>query len=289
MRTPCPNVFAERKSEDRDGVNIAIIGATGSGKTTFINLASSSNLCVGEGLMPCTSIVQTARPFEISGRSVSLIDTPGFDDTKSDVDVLKLLAKFLQVSHEYGKKLGGIIYLHRITDLRTAGISAHNIKIFKNLCGEGTLKNVIIVTNMWGQVPPSVGEARERELATNETLFKPALDKKAHLIRHDNTRESAQAILRLAIQNGSETLRVHLDPIDARSNIDLSVDVERLRVDHALVELAKRHQVELKELEEDFKIAFKHRDEETQQKLGEIRERVEEMYQKHRQTLISLI
>jgi predicted GTPase len=93
------------------------MGATGSGKTTvrqsrfvyipgidkgelqFINLVSGSNLRVGKGLKSCTNIVQMAMPFEIDGRSITLIDTPGFDDTtRSDTDILKMIAGFLQTS-----------------------------------------------------------------------------------------------------------------------------------------------------------------------------------------------
>jgi predicted GTPase len=40
-----------------------------------------------------------AMPFELDGRSITLIDTPGFDDTtKSDTDILKMIAGFLQTS-----------------------------------------------------------------------------------------------------------------------------------------------------------------------------------------------
>jgi hypothetical protein len=89
------------------------MGATGSGKTTvrtlrnyglnryqihlqFINFASGSDLRVSGGLQSCTNIVQVAQPFMLNNRSVTLIDTPGFDDTtKSDSDILSMIAAFL--------------------------------------------------------------------------------------------------------------------------------------------------------------------------------------------------
>jgi len=65
----------------------------------FINLVSGSNLSVGKGLRSCTSIVQPAGAFNLDGRRVILIDTPGFDDTtRSDADVLKMIAAFLATS-----------------------------------------------------------------------------------------------------------------------------------------------------------------------------------------------
>ena len=90
------------------------MGATGCGKSTvrsvclvpitrnspgsaqFINVASGSSLRVGTGLGSCTSDVKLADKFTLDGRTVILIDTPGFDDTSmSDTDILKVIAAFL--------------------------------------------------------------------------------------------------------------------------------------------------------------------------------------------------
>ncbi|OAX30640.1 hypothetical protein K503DRAFT_806951, partial [Rhizopogon vinicolor AM-OR11-026] len=81
-------------------IRIAVMGATGSGKSTFINKASGSSLPVGHGLESCTKEVQTSRPFVISGRFVTLIDTPGFDDTtRSDTDILSMIAAYLSKTY----------------------------------------------------------------------------------------------------------------------------------------------------------------------------------------------
>ena len=79
--------------------------------------------------------------------------------------------------YEKGSKLAGVIYTHRISDKRFTGIAGRNFKIFRELCGETNLKNVVLVTNMWGEVPHEVGKAREKELAS--VFLKPALDKGA--------------------------------------------------------------------------------------------------------------
>lgn len=101
----------------------SVMGATGSGKTTvrcshnhephlqrlnvgllfvivrdrqFINLASNSNLRTSGSLRSCTDTVSATVQFDVDGRKVILVDTPGFDDTtKSDSDILKLIADFL--------------------------------------------------------------------------------------------------------------------------------------------------------------------------------------------------
>ncbi|KAJ8693010.1 hypothetical protein PTI98_010265 [Pleurotus ostreatus] len=102
---------------------------------------------------------------ELDGRRVTLVDTPGFDDTnKSDTDDLAMIdaaLAFLTSSYEQGKTLSGIIYLHRISDFRRSGLSTRNIRMLWHLCGEKTLENLAIVTNIWGEVPAAVSEARE--------------------------------------------------------------------------------------------------------------------------------
>src|SRR5579872_4044981 len=73
-----------------------------------------------------------------------------------------------------GSRLAGILYIHRISDDRFTGASTRNFKMFRKLCGDPSLKNVILVTNMWGKVEKGVGEAHEKELT--EVFFKAALD-----------------------------------------------------------------------------------------------------------------
>ena len=86
--------------------------------------------------------------------------------------------------------------------------------MFRELCGDSTLKNVILVTNMWGDVSPGVGEARERELV--QEFFKPVLDKSAQLARHHNTAKSAHDIIRCIMKNRPTALRIQRELIDER-------------------------------------------------------------------------
>jgi hypothetical protein len=94
--------------------------------------------------------------------------------------------------------------MHRISDVRMGGISTRNFKMFRQLCGESTLRNVVIVTNMWGEVGREVGEAREAELGSDDRFFKPVLDKGAHMLRHNgltsaHVRNPSKSFVRLAV------------------------------------------------------------------------------------------
>ena len=65
----------------------------------FVNLISGSDLGVAQGLQSCTRTVQVSGSFILDGRRVTLIDTPGFDDTvRSDADVLEMIAASLATS-----------------------------------------------------------------------------------------------------------------------------------------------------------------------------------------------
>jgi predicted GTPase len=94
----CHGCYGKWQDHGQAKFFVCILGLDKS-ELQFINLVSGSNLRVGRGLKSCTNIVQMAMPFEIDGRSITLIDTPGFDDTtRSDTDILKMIAGFLQTS-----------------------------------------------------------------------------------------------------------------------------------------------------------------------------------------------
>lgn len=60
----------------------------------FINLASGSDLPVRNSLGSCTTELESST-FSLDGQTVTLIDTPGFDDTTPSVlNVLKSISDY---------------------------------------------------------------------------------------------------------------------------------------------------------------------------------------------------
>ncbi|KAK6997388.1 GTP-binding protein A [Favolaschia claudopus] len=242
-----------------------VLGDTGAGKTEFINLASGSNLTVGRGLESCTSKVRVAPRFWLDGRLVTLIDTPGFNDTnKSDADILKEIAAFLAASYKHGMRLAGIIYMHRISDNRMGGVARRHFKMFRELCGESTLKNVAIVTSMWGQDDLQTEEAREE------------------LMRHYRTTECAHAILHSLFGNRPRALQIQRELVDEHKDISQTAAGEELNRETAAK--IKRQAEELAELRQQMEDAIRAKDEQWK---AELRQRYLSELQDQSKKLVS--
>jgi chromosome segregation ATPase len=150
--------------------------------------------------------------------------------------------------------------------------------MFRELCGEKTLKNVILVTNMWGRVTPQQGADREQQLKTKH--FKAAIEKGAHLCRHSNTPESARRILRTILNNEPVVLKIQHELIEERKEIGQTSAGEELnREIRAEVE---RYQNEIRELEENMRRAAEDMDEESREEQEEERRRLQEEMEKLR-------
>ena len=171
--------------------------------------------------------------------------------------------------YERGCKLSGVIYVHRISDKRFTGAARQNFDMFRQLCGDETLKNVVLVTNMWDEVSPEDGQDRENQLSSR--FFKPVLDKGARLARHHNTTESAHNIIRMIIENHPIALQIQRELVDEQRDIVDTTAGEVLN--HEINELIRQHQVKLREVQEEMASVLSEKDEE----IHELEEEKEKM------------
>jgi len=266
-----------------DRAFIALMGETGSGKTTFLNRASNSDaFLVGNGLRSCTSEIQVSPQFLVDGHPVILIDTPGFNDTvMEDSDVLKNISAFLAIVYENEVNLAGVIYFHRISDERWRRSDTRSFGWLRRICGESTLRNVVLATNMWGNVDPEIGVTREQELAAE--FVKPALDKGAQLRRHHDTTESAHQIIRAILDNRREALQVQRELVDENREFDRTTVGEEItrEVDEHIRKLER----EIGELQNEL-VTVRGREKETKSQLeaeiAELRKEVNKLANKSR-------
>ena len=118
---------------------------------------------------------------------------------------------------------------------------------------------------MWDEVSQNVGEARERELASN--YLKPALDKGAQMVRHHNTEQSAHDVIRRIMNNHPVVLRIQRELVDEHKDVANTAAGEA--IDRELKEAARRHEAELKKAEEERARALKAKEEEARRRKEE--------------------
>ena len=127
-----------------------------------------------------------------------LVDTPGFDDTsKTDIEVLRQLANWLSASYHSGVLLAGLIYIHRIMDVRLGGSGLRNLLMFRKLLGDISLRRLILVTSFWDKFLPELGALREQELTRNESFWGRFVNKGTRVVRSYGDHDSALAVLDL--------------------------------------------------------------------------------------------
>ena len=143
--------------------------------------------------------------------------------------------------------------------------------MFRELCGDSALANVILVTNMWSEVSSEIGESRENELSSR--FFKPVVDKGAQMVRHHNTAQSAHDVIRLIMKNRPVVLRIQRELVVEHKDIGNTSAGQA--VNKELNEQMKRHQAEMKAVQEEMEQALKEKDEETRRELEEERRRLQ--------------
>ena len=159
--------------------------------------------------------------------------------------------------------------MHRISDYKIGGISRRNFSMFRKLCGDETLGNVVIVTNMWGEVAPEIGAAREHELMTDDILFKPVIDQGARMLRHDRTLVSARAILHHIITNCPRALRIQKELVDEGK--DIMQTAAGVELDRDIAALRENHLAQLAEIQQEMEEALAEKDLKTKRELEDER------------------
>jgi len=183
---------------------IVVMGPTGVGKSTFIECATRQDgRTVGHGLRSCTKDVRAIRSTHpADGYPVVFVDTPGFDDTsRSDVEILSMIANYLMKAYKGNINLASIIYLHKINDNRITGSLLTHLQIFSSLCGQNAMPNVVIATTMWSKVRKEEGDQREEELKCD--FWKDILAGGCTVERFLSTYESAWCIIGSIVRKSS--------------------------------------------------------------------------------------
>jgi hypothetical protein len=182
-----------------------------------------------------------AYDFQHQGRRITIVDTPGFDDSKvSDREILIHLLEWLQSEMNQGRKLNGILYLHRIDAPRMQGSSLKNFGMFKQLCGEDFYKNIFLGTTCWDKLEDiATGERRELELKEKGGFWYGLIQRGSEIVRIPwDAEEARNLVLRIASQDPSllesqrevAKLGGQLEKLSIVR--DAEADLERIRIQH---------------------------------------------------------
>lgn len=262
---------------------IVLMGMTGTGKSSFIKLLTGDkSVKVGETLEPKTSEIKSF-PFSHNNQCVSLVDTPGFDDSRpnmSDSNFLEDIAHFLERRH-HTKAVHGFIYFHRIRDVRVGGTATRNIRMFASLCGPEAMKNVAIVTTRWDELQgdEQLQAARKTETELLGRHFKDFTDGQAQVHRHYNTLESAQAVMSsLLYCPPISKIRVVTEMLSGKTLPQTGAGLE---LKEQLVQLVSHYEEELKRLSIEFRAAIKFNQEAHEEEVAKLQRELEKVKKDH--------
>lgn len=246
-------------------VFIAVMGVTGAGKSTFIRTASQlDEVAIGHDFKSCTASVNSYR-FQHEDLEITLIDTPGFNDTtRGETEVLREIADWLDITYRNPPriKLSGIVYMQALDDRRIYGSTLRNLKMFRQLCGDEPLKNVIFTTTGWGLAGKSdqLGRAvdKEAQLCSDPLFWEPMIRRGAQTARFEDSRQSALELIKRLVPKPPVILQIQHELVDESKNlIDTSAGST---VNEEIKKLEAKYKAQLEAVQAEMQHALDQQD-----------------------------
>ena len=164
--------------------------------------------------------------------------------------------------------MNGLIYLHRISDVRFGGTATRNLRMFSRLCGPDAMKNVVILTTRWDETRRDVAEKTETDLRNGH--FKEFVNNGAKVLRHDNTVASARNVISSILDLPPiAEIKVVNEIVGGRSLAETDAGRE---LDSQLTQLKTQHVEDINGLREQYKAARLAQDEEQQAEIKRLRD-----------------
>ncbi|KAG9764077.1 hypothetical protein KCU73_g1120, partial [Aureobasidium melanogenum] len=251
---------------------IAVMGVTGSGKSTFISHVTGGGAKIGHDLVSCTNQIESFE-FQYNGAAVHLIDTPGFDDTnRTDSDVLRDIVFWLNAAYKENVKLSGIVYLHPIDHNKMTGSAYKNLRMFRKLCGDESLQTVVLGTTMWANVKDDIGDRRLQELQNTAEFWGDMTAKGSRVFRHDDSGASAMKLISYILdQRKTTVLQIQRQMVDEGKSLDETSAGEEL--EKVLLQQREQFEKRLKEAREEMEEAIQKGNSEAANEAAEQQER----------------
>jgi chromosome segregation ATPase len=154
-----------------------------------------------------------------------------------------------------------------------------NLLMFRELCGENPLKNVILVTTGWGRAAKAgiLGQAtqNERQLRTEPQFWANMIKRGSDIKKFQDTRESALEIIFGLVDRKPTILKIQKELVDENRNL---VDTSAGHVvNEEIKRLEEKYRAELLELAQQMEEAKARQDKELQEVLADSKKELERL------------
>lgn len=153
--------------------------------------------------------------------------------------------------------------------------------MFRKLCGDEPLKNVILCTTFWSKVDATTGDQREEELRTNREFWGGMVSRGSRMVRFTD-RQSGLGIVSSLLEKSPIVLEIQRELVEEGK--DLIETAAGITVNEELLREKARGAAEKEKLEEEMQEALRQKDDELQQILEEQQEKLDKRLDRiHRQ------
>ena len=167
------------------------------------------------------------------------------------------IGAWLSSSYKKGKLLSGIIYLHRITDVRMDGTSIQYVRMFQRLCGQDALKNVLLTTTQWSGFNQEQEERREKELQDGD-FWGELITAGASVARFMGDERSGLGLIDKLMGNEPKPICVQKELVDR--GIEMPQTSAGKFMEAELTRVLERYQKDLEDLKRDLRKAITEKD-----------------------------
>ena len=91
--------------------------------------------------------------------------------------------------------LGGVIYLHDISETRCSDTVWINLPKFNRICKDAAFNKIVLVTTKWGRLPENSNDGLTREAELKHRNWKPMIDQGSQVQRFRGDQKSAWEVL----------------------------------------------------------------------------------------------
>ncbi|KAG4437231.1 hypothetical protein IFR05_007285 [Cadophora sp. M221] len=197
-----------RNKENQPANVLLLIGRRGVGKSGYIESCTDTSGHSTQGTLQ----FQIER-VEIEGKGFYIMDTPGFD-TDNEQEVFLEIIRGIEAVRPYATVMG-VMLVARIDQSRTDALDTKLVDLIKNLCGNGYMSRVTMVTTFWKESEEQQKQEFDKRLQCHMQGWKTVLGQDVKQYQHGRQYEDGN--------DTGESLRWHGDRDDIQRSAKMMI------------------------------------------------------------------